>query len=126
MTDLEYGYVRSGVIPFGLILVANVCGYLHVLPVFLQLLVNSCSVVYLGTILSQKIGKSKNGEMTLSEKEKGAEEIGKKEAFRFPIVASLFLLGFYLVYKYVNKDIVNVLITLQFCLATVISTSGMI
>ena len=29
-------------------------------------------------------------------------------------------------YSFVNKDIVNFLITLQFCLATIISTSGML
>jgi hypothetical protein len=45
---------------------------------------------------------------------------------KFPIVASCFLFGFYLLYKFVNKDIVNFLITLQFCLATVISTSNLL
>lgn len=49
-----------------------------------------------------------------------------REAMKFPIVASVFLFGFYLLYKFVNKDIVNFLITLQFCLATIISTSGML
>ncbi len=45
---------------------------------------------------------------------------------KFPIIASCFLFGFYLLYKFVNKDIVNFLITLQFCLATIISTSSML
>jgi minor histocompatibility antigen H13 len=49
-----------------------------------------------------------------------------REAMKFPIIASVFLFGFYLLYKFVNKDIVNFLITLQFCLATVISTSNML
>lgn len=45
---------------------------------------------------------------------------------KFPIIASVFLFGFYILYKFVNKDFVNFLITLQFCLATVISTSNML
>jgi hypothetical protein len=45
---------------------------------------------------------------------------------KFPIIASIFLFGFYLLYKFVNKDIVNFLITLQFCLATIISTSSLL
>jgi len=45
---------------------------------------------------------------------------------KFPIIASIFLFGLYVVYKFVDKDLVNHLITLQFCLATVISTSGML
>jgi minor histocompatibility antigen H13 len=49
-----------------------------------------------------------------------------REAMKFPIIASTFLFGFYLLYKFVNKDIVNFLITMQFCLATVISTSSML
>ena len=106
-----------------LILLANIAGWLHVLPVFVQLVINSSCCVYLGTIMSSKIFKSKNGEFGLSEKDKDAEHIGKKEALKFPVVASVFLFGFYIIYKYVNKDWVNFFITLQFCFATIISTS---
>lgn len=49
-----------------------------------------------------------------------------KEAKKFPIVASAFLFGFYILYKYVSKDLVNALISIQFSLATIISTSGLI
>lgn len=45
---------------------------------------------------------------------------------KFPIVASVFLFGFYLLYKFVDKDLINQFITLQFCLATVMSTSSML
>jgi minor histocompatibility antigen H13 len=45
---------------------------------------------------------------------------------KFPIIASIFLFGFYLLYKFVDKDLINHLITLQFCLATIISTSSML
>jgi minor histocompatibility antigen H13 len=49
-----------------------------------------------------------------------------REALKFPIIASIFLFSFYMLYKFVDKDILNHLITLQFCLATVISTSSML
>jgi minor histocompatibility antigen H13 len=45
---------------------------------------------------------------------------------KFPIIASIFLFGFYMLYKFVDKDLINHLITLQFCLATIISTSSML
>jgi|JI81AbrownRNA_FD_contig_31_586119_length_682_multi_2_in_0_out_0_1 hypothetical protein len=45
---------------------------------------------------------------------------------KFPIVASAFLFGFYLIYKYISKDLVNILLTIQFSIATVISTSNLL
>lgn len=36
------------------------------------------------------------------------------------------MLGFYLIHKYISKDLVNTLITIQFCLATIISTSNLL
>lgn len=46
------------VLPFVLIVLANVGGYFHLLPVFVQLLINSCACVYLGTIMSTKLKRS--------------------------------------------------------------------
>lgn len=45
---------------------------------------------------------------------------------RFPLVASAFLFGFYLIYKYVSESLVNILLTIQFSIATVISTSNLL
>lgn len=64
--------------------------------------------------------------MVLAEKDKDSESIGQKEALKFPIFASLFLFGFYIIYKYISKDLVNTLLTFQFCLATIISTSNLL
>lgn len=45
---------------------------------------------------------------------------------RFPLVASAFLFGFYVIYKYVSKDLVNILLTVQFSIATVISSANLL
>ena len=45
---------------------------------------------------------------------------------RFPIVASVFLFGFYILYKYVDKDLVNTIITVYFCIATVLSNAQIV
>jgi minor histocompatibility antigen H13 len=45
---------------------------------------------------------------------------------RFPIVASAFLFGLYVIYKYVSETLVNGLLTAQFSIATVISTSNLL
>ena len=124
-TESQNHFIRSWVPPFVLIILSNLLGYLHLLPVFPQLLINSSACVYIGVILSSKLRR--NGDnLTAADKEKDAESIGHKEALRFPIFASIFLFGFYLVYKYISKDLVNTLITLQFCLATIISTSNLL
>ena len=45
---------------------------------------------------------------------------------KFPFVASAFLFGFYLIYKYVSETLVNTLLTIQFSIATIISTSNLL
>lgn len=39
------------------------------------------------------------------------------------MTASIFLVGFYLLIKFVDKDIINLLISIFFCVTTIISTS---
>lgn len=70
METNQVGYVRERIFPMVLILLANIGGWLHLLPVAPQLIINSCSCVYLGTIMSSKIHKLKNGDIGLSAKDK--------------------------------------------------------
>lgn len=123
-TSVKHYYLGSQMIPLLLLLITNVLGGLHLIPIFIQLLISSCSCVYLGCILSGRLSKGTDGAICSAAHEEDSQVIGKKEALKFPIVASAFLFGFYLIYKYVNKDIVNFLITLQFCISTIISTTN--
>jgi hypothetical protein len=50
--------IRDVYVPAGLILAANIGGFLHILPVFVQLLINSSAVVYIGCIMSCKLRKN--------------------------------------------------------------------
>jgi hypothetical protein len=52
------------------------------------------------------------------------EKVGTKEAMKFPIIASVFLIGFYLVYTYVSAELVNTLLTIQFGIAAILTLSG--
>lgn len=42
-------------IPFGIVFVVNMLGWLHILPIFIQLLLNSASCVFIGCVLSTKL-----------------------------------------------------------------------
>ncbi len=122
----EPQYVRKLYLPGAVIAVTNILGALHILPVFVQLLLNSCAVVYVGCISSTQV-LLKSERFTLSECQSGdSQTIGMKEAIKFPIVASCFLFGIYLIYKYFNADVVTLLITSYFCLTTVFSTAELL
>jgi len=54
-SDKEVIFAGGRAFPFILILLANIGGWLHLLPVPIQLFINSCACVYLGTIMSSNI-----------------------------------------------------------------------
>lgn len=55
--------VRSLTIAYLLILAANVGGAMLVLPIFWQLLINSCACVYIGCLFSTRLGKNEKKEI---------------------------------------------------------------
>jgi Signal peptide peptidase len=56
-----------------------------------------------------------NGEPTSSPPQ--VETLSKSDAYQFPLVGSCSLFGLYLAFKYLDKDLVNLLIGGYFCLA---------
>ena len=56
----EPQFVRSLILPSIVVLAANIAGALHLVPVFVQLLLNSTAVVYIGCISSTQV-KLKSG-----------------------------------------------------------------
>ena len=125
MTDQPL-YVRSLIFPAIVVLAANIAGGFHLIPVFVQLLLNSTAVVYIGCISSSQVKRQK-GYLLVASSESGDEEtIGMKEAIKFPIVASCFLFGIYLIYKYFDANITTLLITSYFCISTLFSTAELI
>jgi len=118
--------VRNLTIAYGLILAANIGGALLVLPIFLQLLINSCACVYIGCLLSTRLAKNEKGTVVNYSKVLGEDEqvISMSDAKQFPLYASAFLFGFYLLYKYLPKEVFTTIINIYFSITTVLSTSG--
>jgi hypothetical protein len=54
--------IRTLYVPFALLAISNILGWMHLLPVFVQLLLSSCSCVYIGCILSSKLQRKPSGE----------------------------------------------------------------
>lgn len=55
--------VRSLVLAYVVLLGTNVAGGLLVMPVFLQLLFNTCACVYIGCLLSTRLTKDASGRL---------------------------------------------------------------
>jgi hypothetical protein len=55
-------------IPFGIIAATNLVSFFHVLPVFVQLLLNSTCCVFIGCVLGSKLAKKDSGELAKVEK----------------------------------------------------------
>lgn len=117
-----------------ILLTVNLIALSHLLPVCLQLLINATCCVYIGCILSIKIEKNKPNRKIVPDNDYDNKEdndniigttgVGIVEAVRFPIVASVCLSALYLLYKYCDKMIVNIIINLIFSLTTIVSTSA--
>lgn len=74
-------------------------------PTFVQLLLNTCCVVYMGCLLSTRLSKDKEGKLVSFSKELDEDQsvISMKEAKQFPLVASCFLFGIYVLFKVLPK-----------------------
>lgn len=57
----EVYLTKSITIPFGIIAFTNLLSFLHIVPVFLQLLLNSSCCVYVGCVLGSKLAKKASG-----------------------------------------------------------------
>lgn len=66
-TDIKHYYLGTQVLPLILLVITNILGGLHLLPIFIQLLISSSTCVYLGCILSGRLSKAKDGKICASE-----------------------------------------------------------
>jgi minor histocompatibility antigen H13 len=89
-------------------------------PLWLAMLVNSLAAIIVGSILSA------SQDPTDKKNDDSSEVIGSKEALRFPLVASGFLLSLYLLVKYLNKDLVNVVLSVYFTFLGICCLKGYI
>lgn len=54
---------KNVTIPFGIIAFTNLLSFLHIVPVFPQLLLNSSCCVFIGCVLGSKLAKKPSGEL---------------------------------------------------------------
>lgn len=55
--------VRNLILAYAVLLGTNIAGGLLIMPVFLQLLLNTCACVYIGCLLSTRLAKDKDGQI---------------------------------------------------------------
>jgi hypothetical protein len=113
-------------VAFMLLAIMNVLPLVIGIPVFIQLLVSSSCCVYIGCSFASKVAEHPSGEVIKAKKGSDEETVTTQDALRFPITASIVLFSLYLLYKYVSPTLVNLLLTLQFCLLTIISISNLV
>lgn len=118
--------VRSLTLAYVVLLAANVGGALLLLPIWVQLLANTVACVYIGCLLSTRLPSAENGELLSFSKQLNEDEsvISMSDAKQFPLVASAFLFGFYLLFKVLPKEVFVGLVNAYFSITTVLSVSG--
>jgi len=119
--------IRPIIFPAVLLVLTNVLGGLLVMPISLQLLFNTCCCVYIGCIISTRLAKNPNGTLVSYSKLLQEDEsvIGMDEAKQFPLIASAFLFGFYLLYKVLPPALFKGIVTTYFSATTVYSISAL-
>jgi minor histocompatibility antigen H13 len=89
-----------------LLIFITILGRFIYIDVFLQVGLHTCLLVYIGCINSVKIYNTKN--------EQEIETMTQKDAYMFPVIGSCVLFGLFLVFKFFNKDYVNILFHIYF------------
>lgn len=89
-----------------LLIALTILGRFVYMHVFLQVGLHTCLLVYIGCVNSAKIYDTK--------KENDIETMTQKDAYMFPVIGSCVLFGLFLVFKFLNKDYVNILFHVYF------------
>mmetsp|Transcript_15671 Transcript_15671/g.26149 ORF Transcript_15671/g.26149 Transcript_15671/m.26149 type:complete len:373 (+) Transcript_15671:101-1219(+) len=95
--------------------------YVIVIPVPLNLIVQSTLIVYIGCHRSLTLlVKESDGGVASGDK----EVLSMTDAYKFPIVGSCALFGLYIAFKYCDKDTVNMIISLYFSVVGIFALTG--
>ena len=95
--------------------------YVIVIPVSLNLIVQSTMIVYIGSHRSLTLlVKEADG----GAKSQDTEVLSMNDAYKFPIVGSCALFGLYLAFKFCDKDTVNLVLSLYFSVVGVFALTG--
>jgi len=93
----------------------------YALPVSVNLIATSTLIVYIGCHRSLRLLLSEaDGGIPTKDK----EVMSAKDAYRFPFIGSAALFGLYVVFKYFDKDTVNLVLSVYFSLIGVFTLTG--
>ncbi|CAI5744488.1 unnamed protein product [Peronospora destructor] len=81
------------------------------LPIPLQLITSASCIVYIGSMLSLELKHAR-----VASGKKNDEVMKAEDAYLFPLLGSGVLLGLYTLFKFFDKDMVNLLLTIYFAL----------
>jgi minor histocompatibility antigen H13 len=84
--------------------------YFIAIPISLNLIVTSTTIVFIGSIRSLTLLDSH----THTGEKVEREILSSSDAYKFPIFGSCSLFGLYLAFKYLDKDMVNLVISIYF------------
>lgn len=89
----------------------TVLSYFVLLPINFNMILSATSIIYIGATLSLKLKhhRSISGE-------KNEDVMTKNDAYLFPVIGSCMLGGLYLLFKFFDKEHVNLLLTAYFAL----------
>jgi len=77
-------------------------------PVPLNLVVSATAIIYIGSHRSLRLRD--HGAIPAEER----EVMTQKDAYKFPLIGSVVLFGLYLLFKFLDKDLVNLLLSIYF------------
>ena len=120
MTATQEVHKTTQQICWGLLAAVQLLPLVISVPIGVQLIVNSTVVVVLGALKSVDVTKTSEGEeerlgrVNLKTEGEEDEHIGTKDALMFPLTASVSLFGLYILFSYVNKDLIKSLLKIYF------------
>lgn len=94
------------------------CSYFVILPIGVNLGIITSLIIYIGCHRSLRL--LDHDAIPLEEK----ETISEGDAYKVPLVASVSLGLFYLAFKYLDKDTVNMILSIYFCLVGIFSLTA--
>jgi len=92
------------------LVILNVLNYAFPIPISVQLFVSSMACIYIGSrrgiILKEKL--------SVEERRRSAENMTVRDAYLFPIYGSVVLVGLYVIYVFIGRNLLNVVLSFHF------------
>eukprot|EP00331_Platyophrya_macrostoma_P022624 CAMPEP_0176456112 /NCGR_PEP_ID=MMETSP0127-20121128/31079_1 /TAXON_ID=938130 /ORGANISM="Platyophrya macrostoma, Strain WH" /LENGTH=398 /DNA_ID=CAMNT_0017845979 /DNA_START=36 /DNA_END=1232 /DNA_ORIENTATION=+ len=97
-----------------LLALINLLPYVVPVPISVQLFINSVACLYIGSYRSISLAVDKESFVKHLAKKAASEKMTSKDAYLFPVYGSGVLFGLYVLFKYVPKEYLNMLLTVYF------------